>query len=92
MPKPNATLWIHFGAGNIFRALLANMQEGLLAKGIEKAGIIVVEAFDDEIIDKAYRAYDDLCILFIKSDGDITKKVLGSVTESLVRRGLGSVS
>ncbi|MGI6529363.1 MAG: mannitol dehydrogenase family protein [Clostridia bacterium] len=77
-------VWIHFGAGNIFRALLANMQEELLAKGIEKTGIIVVEAFDDEIIDKAYRAYDDLCILFtLKSDGDVTKKVLGSVTESL---------
>ena len=33
-------VWIHFGAGNIFRALLANMQEELLAKGIEKQGLL----------------------------------------------------
>ncbi len=59
-------VWIHFGAGNIFRAFLANLQEELLAKGIEKAGIVVVEAYDDEIIDKAYRAYDNLCMVLTK--------------------------
>ncbi len=77
-------VWIHFGAGNIFRAFLANLQEELLAKGIEKAGIVVVEAYDDEIIDKAYRAYDNLCMLFtLKASGGVDKKVIGSVAESL---------
>ena len=77
-------VWIHFGAGNIFRALLASMQEELLNKGIEDKGIIVAEGFDYEIIDKAYRPFDNLSILVtLRSNGDVSKKIIGSVAESL---------
>ena len=38
--------WIHFGAGNIFRAFPAALQQNLLNKGIEKTGIIVAEGYD----------------------------------------------
>ena len=44
----------------------------------------MAESFDYEIIDKAYRPYDNLSLLVcLKSTGDIEKKVIASVTESL---------
>ena len=54
--------WVHFGAGNIFRAFPAALQQKLLNEGIEKTGIIVAEGYDYEIIKKAYRPQD--CLLY----------------------------
>jgi len=77
--------WLHFGAGNIFRAFPAAVQQTLLNKGKSATGIIVAEGFDYEIIDKAYKPFDDLSVLVVlKADGTIQKKVIGSVVESLV--------
>ncbi len=77
--------WIHFGAGNIFRGFpAAGMQKLLNSKSYDK-GVIVAEGFDYEIIEKAYKPFDDLSLLVVlKADGAIEKKVIGSVVESLV--------
>ena len=76
--------WIHFGAGNIFRAFQANVMQNLLNSGEFDRGLVVAEGFDYEIIDKAYRPYDNLSLLvLLKSDGSIEKRVVASVTESL---------
>ena len=45
--------WIHFGAGNIFRAFMAVAQQKLLNEKISDTGIIVCEGYDSEIIEKA---------------------------------------
>ncbi len=77
--------WLHFGAGNIFRGFpAAGMQDLLNSKSYDK-GVIVAEGFDYEIIQKAYKPFDDLSLLVVlKSNGSIEKKVIGSVVESLV--------
>lgn len=77
--------WVHFGAGNIFRGFpAAGLQKVLNNKNYDK-GVIVAEGFDYEIVEKAYKPFDDLSLLVVlKSDGNIEKKVIGSVTESLV--------
>ena len=76
-------VWIHFGAGNIFRAFQAMLAQELLEKNLTDTGIIVGEGFDFDIIDKAYRPYDNLSLLVtLKSDGSITKTVAASVAES----------
>ena len=76
-------VWIHFGAGNIFRAFQAMLAQELLEKNLADTGIIVAEGFDFDIIDKAYRPYDNLSLLVtLKSDGSITKTVAASVAES----------
>jgi len=76
--------WIHFGAGNIFRAFPAAVLQKALDCGDYDRGVIVAEGFDYEIIDKAYRPYDNLSLLvLLKSDGSIEKRVVASVTESL---------
>lgn len=76
--------WVHFGAGNIFRAFPAAILNEALNSGKYDRGVIVAESFDYEIIDKAYRPYDNLSLLVsLKSTGSIEKKVIASVTESL---------
>ena len=45
-------VWIHFGAGNIFRAFQCNVAQNLLNAGVLDTGIIAVEGFDYEIIER----------------------------------------
>ncbi|MBQ3164688.1 MAG: mannitol dehydrogenase family protein [Lachnospiraceae bacterium] len=76
--------WIHFGAGNIFRAFQANVVQELLNAGKLKAGLIAAEGFDYEIIEKMYKPHDNLGILVtLKADGDVEKTVVGSIIEAL---------
>ncbi len=77
--------WIHFGAGNIFRAFQANVMQKLLNRGIAKTGLLVAEGFDYEIIEKLNRKVDDYSILVtLKADGSIEKSVTGSIVGSYV--------
>lgn len=76
--------WIHFGAGNLFRAFPAALVQRLLVAGLSKTGIICCEGFDEELIDKVYRANDNLSIIAtLYADGHIQKEVIASITESL---------
>ena len=78
-------VWVHFGAGNIFRAFQVDIAEKLLNDGIADRGITVVEGYDYEIIEKKYRPNDDYSItVVLKADGSVEKKVVGSIGESLL--------
>lgn len=77
--------WIHFGAGNIFRAFTAVLQQRLLDSKRADTGIIVCETFDEEIIEKVYRKFDNLSLaVTLKADGKIEKEIVASVVESLI--------
>ena len=77
--------WIHFGAGNIFRAFQANVVQNLLNDGVLDRGLVVAEGFDYEIIEKMYRPNDDYSLLVtLKADGSIEKTVVGSIVESCI--------
>ncbi|WP_094604146.1 Polyol:NADP oxidoreductase [Sporomusa silvacetica DSM 10669] len=77
--------WVHFGAGNIFRGFIAMLQQNLLNSGAVNSGIVVVETYDEEIIEKIYAPYDNLGLLAImNTDGSLEKKLIGSISESLV--------
>ena len=77
--------WIHFGAGNIFRAFQANVMQNILDRGEMEIGLIVAEGFDYEIVEKMNRPHDDYTILVtLKADGTIEKKIVGSVVESCI--------
>lgn len=80
--------WLHFGAGNIFRGFIARISDTLLNDNIIDTGIIAVDTHaagrddDYEMIDKVYKPFDNLTLLAsIKSNGDIDKKVIGSITD-----------
>ena len=76
--------WIHFGAGNIFRAFQANVVQELLNAGKLETGLIAAEGFDYEIIQKMYQPHDNIGILVtLKADGNVEKTVVDSIMESV---------
>ena len=77
--------WVHFGAGNIFRAFQANIAQNLLNEGVLDRGIVVVEGFDYEIVEKMNWPHDDYTILAtLKANGTVEKTVVGGVVESRI--------
>ena len=79
-----APRWVHFGAGNIFRSFIACAQQTVLDKGLCDHGIVVCEGFDPEIVERAYRPFDNLSVaVSLKANGGIDKRLVASVVESL---------
>ncbi len=79
-----APVWLHFGAGNIFRGFPAVLQQNLLNAGKSDRGIVVCEGYDYEIIDRIYKPHDNLSVLVVlRPDGNMQKKVVASVVEAL---------
>ena len=79
-----APTWLHFGAGNLFRAFPAVLAQRLLTAGLTDTGIICCDGYDEELIDRCYRACDHLSLsVTLYSNGTINKEVVASVTESL---------
>ncbi len=77
-------VWVHFGAGNLFRAFQANLAQRLLNEGVMETGIVVMEGFDEEILEKVNRPFDDLSLLVtLHADGSVEKTVIGSIAQSL---------
>ena len=79
-----APVWVHFGAGNIFRIFIGGLADTLIAAGETDKGITCVETFDFDVVDKIYEPYDNLVLaVTLKADGSTDKKVLGSLTEAI---------
>jgi len=79
-----APTWVHFGAGNIFRGFIARLQQELLDKGLVKGGIIAVDTFDYDIIDKIYAPFDSMTLMVsLLPDGSMDKEVVASVAQGL---------
>ena len=80
-----APAWVHFGAGNIFRAFQCAGMQKLLDAGKAGTGIVAVEGFDYEIVEKGYRPNDNYTLLVtLKADGQVEKTVIGSIAESCI--------
>ncbi|MDR2558574.1 MAG: mannitol dehydrogenase family protein, partial [Oscillospiraceae bacterium] len=79
-----APAWLHFGAGNIFRAYLARVCQELVESGEYDKGIIAAEGYDYELIDMVFTPHDSLFILVtLKADGSVDKKAVASIAEAL---------
>ena len=77
-------VWVHFGAGNIFRGFIAALQQRLLDAGLADRGIIAADTFDYDIIDKIYAPYDNLTMMVtLNPDGTTSREIIGSVAEAL---------
>jgi fructuronate reductase len=76
--------WVHFGAGNIFRGFVAKCHQQLLDDGLAKTGIIAVETFDYEVIEKVFDPANNLAlVVLMNSDGSFDKTVVASIVESM---------
>lgn len=79
-----APIWVHFGVGNIFRMFIGGLQDSLLNEGLADKGIICVETFDYDIIDKIYEPFDNLVLgVTLKADGNTQKRIIGSLSEAV---------
>ncbi len=78
-------IWVHFGAGNIFRAFHAMLAQKLLDSGEMDRGITCVEGYDYEIIEKMNRPHDELSLMVtLRADGSTEKTIVGSIAESCI--------
>lgn len=76
--------WMHFGSGNIFRVFPAALCQKLIEKDRMDTGIICCESYDDEVITKCFRPYDNLTIaVTLNADGRLDKEIIGSMADSL---------
>ncbi len=77
-------VWVHFGAGNIFRGFIAVLQQRLLNEGLASSGIIAAETFDYDIIDKIYDPFDSMTLMVsLKPDGSTDKEVVASIAKGI---------
>ena len=73
-----APTWLHFGAGNIFKALHGMAAQRLLNEGVLDKGIIAVERMD-----RGGEKYDDLAVVVtLKANGSVEKNILGAMAET----------
>lgn len=76
--------WVHFGAGNLFKAFPAAVAEKLLKEGRMDEGVIAVEGFDPFIVE-VNKEHDNLAVLAtLKHDGNVEKTVVGSIAETVL--------
>ena len=79
-----APVWVHFGAGNIFRGFIAVLQQRLLNEGLATSGIVAAETFDYDIIDKIYDPFDSMTLMVsLKPDGSTDKEVIASIAKGI---------
>ena len=79
-----ASVWVHFGAGNIFRGFIAGLQQRLLNQGLAKSGIVAAETFDYDIIDKIYWPHDSMTLMVsLRPDGSTEKEVIASIAQGV---------
>ena len=77
-------IWVHFGAGNIFRGFIAVLQQKLLNSGDSECGIIAAETFDTEIINKVYAPHDNTFLnVLLGADGTLDCAVVSSISEAI---------
>lgn len=77
-------VWVHFGAGSLFRAFHAIIMQDLMNKGLSASGVIAAETFDYEMADLSYAPFDNLGIqVSLLPDGKLRKILIGSVAGAL---------
>lgn len=76
--------WVHFGAGNIFRGFIGSIAQKMLNGGKMKTGIVAVESFDFDIMDKIYKPYDNLTLnVMMGKTSNLDMEVLAGIAEGV---------
>ncbi|GMO54429.1 MAG: mannitol dehydrogenase family protein [Termitinemataceae bacterium] len=74
--------WVHFGAGNLFKAYHAVLSQRLVEGGFCDTGIIAVVPNDFSNMEILYTKHDNLFLqVVMKADGSLEKRIISAVTE-----------
>mgnify|MGYP005762199453 FL=1 len=77
-------IWVHVGIGNIFRIFIGGIADRLLTEGLMDRGIICVESYDYEVIDKIFAPHDNLALsVTLRGDGSEECRILGAFSETV---------
>ena len=77
-------VWVHFGAGNIFRGFIAALQQKLLDSGLAQSGIIAAETFDYDIIKKIYDPFDCMTLMVtLRASGKMDMNIIASIAQGI---------
>lgn len=77
-------IWVHFGAGNLFRAFHAEIAQDLLENGELKSGVIVVETWDPQVVTDIYEKYNNRHLMVTMTEtGEFKKRLNTSVAQAL---------
>ncbi|VWL99019.1 Polyol:NADP oxidoreductase [Collinsella aerofaciens] len=76
--------WIHFGAGNLYRAFHAQIAQELANKGLLDRGVIVAETFRPFTLDEVYAPFNnDILQVVMNADGSLDERVLAITADGV---------
>lgn len=79
-----APIWVHIAPSNLYIGEIAPLQQTLLELGVVQEGIIGIETWDEEIVDKIYRPHDNLRLrIIIPPQGDSQITVVASTADTI---------
>lgn len=79
-----APTWVHIAPSNIFRAMVAPLQQYLIECEESDTGIIAIETYDKEIIEKIYKPYDNLSIQVVMyPDGRNELSLVANIADAI---------
>lgn len=77
-------MWVHFGAGNIFRGFIGSLAQRMLNAGVCDRGIIAAETFDYGIITDIYDPFDNLTLnVTLNADGSFGREIQAGIVEGI---------
>ncbi|MCD7131697.1 mannitol dehydrogenase family protein [Limosilactobacillus balticus] len=78
-----APVWVHFGGGNLFRCFHSVIAQDLINKGELDSGIVVADTYDDEVINKVYKPYNNRFLSVVMKKNGFDKELVASVANSI---------
>lgn len=77
-------VWLHFGAGNLFRGYVARLAQTLLNEKLTDRGVIAVDASDGDLVRRIYQPHDNLTLLaLLHAGGSVEREIIASVAEAV---------
>lgn len=77
-------VWMHFGGGNLYRALHAEIAQDIADAGKLDRGVVVAETFSPFTIDSVYAPFDnDILQVIMNEDGSLDERVLAVTADAL---------
>ena len=76
--------WMHLAPSNLYRGMIAPLQQELLESGAVDCGMVAVETHDRQVIDDIYRPHDNLSIRVVMyPDGRNDLMVIANIADAL---------